>query len=65
MSDKDFVLDFIKKHKLAVIATVDKNNKPEDAVMGFGETENLELVFGTYTSTRKFENIKNLTTNRL
>lgn len=59
MSNKGFVLDFIKKHKLAVLATVDSSNRPEDAVMGFGGNEKLELVFGTSTLTRKFVNIKN------
>ena len=58
MDKKRFILDFIKKHELAVIATVSNEGKPEDAVIGFGETSKLELFFGTYKTSRKYKNLK-------
>lgn len=57
MTKKD-ILDFIKKQKHAVIATSDKRGKPEAALVGFGETDKLELVFGTYNTTKKYKNLK-------
>ncbi len=54
------ILDFIKKQKLAVISTV-VGGKPESAVLEFGETDKLELIFDTFTSSRKY---KNLQTNK-
>lgn len=59
MNKKSFVLEFIKKQELAVIATVNVEGKPEDAVIGFGQTDDFELIFGTYNSSRKYKNLKN------
>lgn len=53
------VLDFLKIQEHMVISTVDKNNKPESALVGFGQDEDLILMFGTYTTTRKYKNILN------
>jgi len=52
------ILAFLNQNTLGVISTihVDKN-APESAVVGFGNTENLELVFGTLASTRKYKNL--------
>lgn len=51
------VLEFIKSKPHTVISTCDKDNQPEAAVIGFGETDDLELVFGTYKTSRKYKNI--------
>lgn len=59
MITKEFILEFLKNHTLAVIATVSADSKPEDAVIGFGETPQLELFFGTYKTSRKYQNLKN------
>src|SRR6185369_13519133 len=56
---KKKLLDFLRENKLMVISTVDsEGNKPEAAVVGFAENENLELIFGTSTTTRKYKNIQ-------
>lgn len=60
MDKKKTILDFIKKQKLAVISTVGEN-KPESAVLEFGETDDLEIIIDTFTSSRKY---KNLQTNK-
>ena len=48
----------MSKHKLAVISTV-AFDKPEAALIGFNNTPDLLLMFGTFTSFRKYNNIKN------
>lgn len=49
-------------HKLCVISTLDtQNNKPESAVVAFAEKDDLSLIFGTSSTTRKY---KNLQTNK-
>jgi pyridoxine/pyridoxamine 5'-phosphate oxidase len=51
------ILSFIKQQSLAVICTVDAEGRPEGAVIGFGQTDRLQLIFGTYNSSRKYANI--------
>jgi general stress protein 26 len=59
MEKKQLVLNFIKKHFLAVISSVDQErNRPESAVLEFGENENLELVFDTLKTSRKYKNLQ-------
>ncbi len=55
---KQIILDFIKRHNLGVIATADLNGKPEAAVLEFGETDDLELIFDAFASSRKCRNIE-------
>jgi len=40
-----------------VISTCGKNGQPESAVVGLGQTDKLEIIFGTNHSTRKYKNI--------
>ncbi len=58
MDKKKIILDFIKKHKIAVIATVSPENKPEAAVVEFGETDDFELIFDADKDSRKMQNIR-------
>ena len=53
---KEEVLAFIKTNKLAVISTC-ANNQPEAALIGFGETDDFELIFGTFKTSRKYKNL--------
>jgi general stress protein 26 len=56
---KNKIREFVKSHQLTVISTVDvDNNKPESAVIGFAEKENLDLVFGTSNKSRKYKNLQ-------
>lgn len=57
MNNKQIILGFIKRQKLAVISTVGVDNKPESAVLEFSETDELELVFDTFTTSRKYKNL--------
>lgn len=58
MDKKSFFLDFIDKCSLATISTVSAEGKPQAAVIGIGQTANLEIIFGTFNTTRKYENIQ-------
>ena len=50
--------DFIASHKLAVLSTVTQDSKPESAAIGFAQLEDNSIVFGTFSSARKYENLK-------
>lgn len=54
---KALMLDFIRRQKIAVISTVSPENKPEAAVIEFGQTDELELIFDTFNYYRKYKNI--------
>lgn len=54
---KDIILSFLGKNKLAVLSTID-NNKPESAVIFFSETKNLEIIFDTFNTYRKYKNLE-------
>jgi len=54
---KEFVYNFIRQHNLAVISTLSKDNKPEAALVGFAVSQDLEIVFDTVKTSRKYKNI--------
>lgn len=54
---KKIILEFIKKEKLAVLATVGET-VPESSVLEFGETDNLEIILDMFTASRKYKNMK-------
>lgn len=52
-------LDFLKAHPLCVISTIHADGSgPESAVVAFAETENLEIIFGTSNTSRKYKNLQ-------
>lgn len=55
---KQEVLDFIKQHKLAVVATTDGQGKPQAAVVEFGELDDLTIVIDTLKTSRKYRNLQ-------
>ncbi len=55
---KQDVLSFIKTQQHAVISTCGKTQQPEAALIGFGETDEFELIFGTYKTSKKYKNLK-------
>ena len=54
----DEVFKFIDAEGMGVIATVGEERSPEAALMGLAATPELELVFDTVKSSRKFPNLK-------
>jgi len=54
---REFIYDFIKQHDLAVISTLSKDNKPESALIGIAVSKNLEIIFDTVKTPRKYQNL--------
>lgn len=52
------VFQFMNRERLAVLATVDAHGRPEAALMGFAVTPELEIVFDTVKTSRKYPNLK-------
>jgi general stress protein 26 len=52
------VYGFMNKERLAVLTTVTGDGQPEAALMGFAVTPELEMVFDTVKSSRKYPNLK-------
>jgi general stress protein 26 len=57
MMTKEFLYNFIGQYNLAVISTLSNDNKPEAALVGFAVSPDLEIVFDTVTTSRKYKNI--------
>lgn len=55
MDQKKVILEFLKNQIHAVISTSNSSNNPAAALIGFGQTDNLEIIFGT---AKKPANIK-------
>ncbi len=53
--------EFLDGYKLGVVSTVNKQGLPNAAIVGFGQTDKLEILFGTDNTSRKY---KNLTENQ-
>ena len=51
------LFDFIAKHNLAVIGSISPQGAPQSALIGIAVTNNLEIVFDTVRSTRKYANL--------
>jgi general stress protein 26 len=50
--------DFLASNQLAVVSTVTDKGMPSAAIVGFGQTSNLQILFGTDNTTRKYHNIQ-------
>jgi hypothetical protein len=56
MTESD-VYSFIAKHKLGVLGTIGPDDKPQSALMGIAITPQLEVIFDTVKSSRKYPNL--------
>ncbi len=54
---KDLVYQLIRQNKLAVISTVNGKNEPESALVGIAVSVNMEIIFDTVKTSRKYHNI--------
>lgn len=57
-SKKQFIFEFLNKRKLTVLSSVAPEGNPEAAVMEFAVRKDLEIIFDTATTTRKYKNLK-------
>lgn len=58
MDERQTLHDFMAAHSLATVATADADGRLANAVVGFGETKRLELIFGTFISSQKYQNLQ-------
>lgn len=58
MDKKKKTLEFLKKKQLMVISTINSEGNSQSAVVGFTETSDLEIIFGTSNETRKYSNLQ-------
>jgi hypothetical protein len=52
------LLGFLRAHRLAVQASVSPTEGPQAAVVGFGISDQFEIVFDTLDSSRKAQNLR-------
>lgn len=52
-----FVYEFIARHRLAALCTVDERGRPEAAVVEVSALDGLEVIFDTYAIFRKYRNL--------
>jgi len=55
---REQLIQFLRKYKLAVQASVASDGAPQAAVVGIAVSDQLELVFDTLESTRKYQNLR-------
>jgi hypothetical protein len=51
---KDQLFTYIKQHKLAVLSYLGPNGTPQSALVGIGVTPELEIVFDSVKTSRKY-----------
>jgi hypothetical protein len=51
------IYDFIAKHKLGVLGSIAADGSPQSALVGIGVSNELEIIFDTVKSSRKFQNL--------
>src|SRR5215208_6334408 len=54
---RDDLIQFLRRYRLAVQASVAPGGAPQAAVVGFAVSDDLEIVFDTLESTRKYQNL--------
>lgn len=58
MKSSEQLYDFMNSYTLGVISTVSADGLPHSAIVGFGQTKDLEILIGTDNSSRKYQNLK-------
>ncbi|MDF2433412.1 MAG: hypothetical protein JWP44_3043 [Mucilaginibacter sp.] len=54
---KEFLCNFIRQNDIAVLSTSSKENKPQAALIGIAVSNDLEIVFDTVKTSRKYFNL--------
>ncbi len=55
---REELLRFLQKHRLGVVATTSSSGDPQSALVGIAVTDQLEIVFDTFSTTRKCKNLR-------
>ncbi|MEV6398017.1 pyridoxamine 5'-phosphate oxidase family protein [Streptomyces sp. NPDC051907] len=56
--NRDDLIWFLRRHRLAVQSSVSPAGAPQAAVVGYAVSDELEIVFDTVETTRKYENLR-------
>jgi hypothetical protein len=54
---KTDIYEFVSKQKLGVLGTLSSGGSPQSALVGIAVTPELEIIFDTVRSSRKFQNL--------
>ena len=57
--EKEFIYKFMRQHTTAVVSSIRKDGMPQSALVGIAVSEDLEIVFDTIKTSRKYENMIN------
>ena len=57
MKTREKLFEFMQGYLHGVISTVDENGAPCSAIVGFGQTRDLEIVIGTTNTSQKYQNL--------
>jgi pyridoxine/pyridoxamine 5'-phosphate oxidase len=52
------LLEFLRKHRVGVVATTSQNGEPQSALVGIAVSDKVEIVFDTLAKTRKCQNLR-------
>jgi pyridoxamine 5'-phosphate oxidase-like protein len=55
--DKSQIHEFLIEHRYAVISSLGPNQTPQSALIGIAVSPNLEIIFDTVKSSRKYPNL--------
>ena len=54
---REFLLRFLQTHRLGVVSSISPRGEPQAALVGIAVTPELEIVFDTLNTTRKYRNL--------
>ena len=54
---QDVLFEFMRRHRYAVVSSVAKNGAPASAVVGIAVSRELEIIFDTVKTSRKYANL--------
>jgi uncharacterized pyridoxamine 5'-phosphate oxidase family protein len=57
MKTREELYEFMLSYTLGVISTIGEDKAPHSAIVGFGQTKNLEILIGTDNTSRKYKNL--------
>lgn len=58
MKSREQIYEFLNSYNLGVVSTIDEAGLPNAAIVGFGQTKDLQILIGTDNSTRKYKNLQ-------
>lgn len=58
MKSRTDLYEFLNNYKIGVLSTVSSVGKPNAAIIGFGQTKDFEIIFGTENSSQKYQNLQ-------